>query len=286
MQKHRDNLIANGLKHFSVYSDSSLIFPGTTISGGISVTYFEKDYNGDILYDIINENNSRVYDINKKIFLNHFEEEIYLKLFTNIDVNQNMKKYVYGNIGVIGNCFGYDKQTQMKKLQSTPDGLQTPIKIYAGTQLGYQPKYCWQYIDRAELSKLQDKLLSSRKLMIGTAGRQMWANKSSEICGTPSIIDANAIADSSLFIFPAHDTDRELKLIKSLFMTKTARYAMTLTMKTLYVDGFENIPDYLELAKLLPEDQLFTDQWFYETFNFSQELINEIETRVSPKIEK
>jgi hypothetical protein len=57
-------------------------------------------------------------------------------------------------------------------------------------------------------------------------------------------------------------------------------------MNSLHVRGFENIPDYLELAKLLPEDELFTDKWFYKTFDFSKELIEDIETRVSPKVEK
>ena len=52
-------------------------------------------------------------------------------------------------------------------------------------------------------------------------------------------------------------------------MTKTARYLMCITQDSLHVRGFENIPDYIELAKLLPEDQLFTDEWFYKTFDFN-----------------
>ena len=44
--------------------------------------------------------------------------------------------------------------------------------------------------------------------------------------------------------------------------------------------------DYIELAKLLPKDELFTDEWFYKAFDFSEGLINEIETRVSENVEK
>ena len=62
--------------------------------------------------------------------------------------------------------------------------------------------------------------------------------------------------------------------------------SLGITQKTLLVRGFENIPDYLELAKLLPDNELFTDNWFYKTFDFSTKLINEIETHVSEKIEK
>jgi hypothetical protein len=69
-------------------------------------------------------------------------------------------------------------------------------------------------------------------------------------------------------------------------MTKTARFLMSLTGKGLCTMGFENIPDYVELAKLLPTDQLFTDDWFYKTFKFSQPLIDYIEAHVSEKIEK
>ena len=69
-------------------------------------------------------------------------------------------------------------------------------------------------------------------------------------------------------------------------MTKTARFLMCILQRERLCMGFECIPDYLELAKLLPENELFTDEWFYKTFDFSKELINEIETRVSPKVDK
>ena len=69
-------------------------------------------------------------------------------------------------------------------------------------------------------------------------------------------------------------------------MTKTARFLMCIKQRDRCCMGFECIPDYLELAKLLPEDKLFTDEWFYKTFDFSEGLINEIETRVSPKVDK
>lgn len=85
-------------------------------------------------------------------------------------------------------------------------------------------------------------------------------------------------------VFPENDTDRDLQLLQSLFITKTARYLMTITQKGIGVCGFENIPDYTELEKLLPADQLFTDQWFYNTFQFSENLIKEIESTISEMI--
>ena len=110
--------------------------------------------------------------------------------------------------------------------------------------------------------------------------------KGNIINNLPQICDRSVTGNAVFFVVPKTEIERELQLIKSLFMTKTARYLMCITQDSLHVRGFENIPDYLELAKLLPEDKLFTDDWFYKTFDFSEGLINEIETRVSPKVNK
>ena len=122
--------------------------------------------------------------------------------------------------------------------------------------------------------------------MITSHGHSCAAVKGNVFNNNPQICDKYSTAVDVLWFYPAHDTDRELELIKSLFMTKTARLLMCIKQRDRYCMGFECIPDYLELAKLLPEDELFTDEWFYKTFDFSECLINEIETRVSPKVDK
>lgn len=85
-------------------------------------------------------------------------------------------------------------------------------------------------------------------------------------------------------VIDVNGEERDLALIVSLFLTKTARYLMSITQKGLHVRGFENIPDYKELEKQFEDPlMLFHDQWFYDHFKFSKELIDEVETRVSDK---
>ena len=65
-------------------------------------------------------------------------------------------------------------------------------------------------------------------------------------------------------------------------MTKTARFLMSITQKDLYVRGFENIPDYTYFINSLKKG-LFTDEFFYKKFNFSKELIEYINSKISDK---
>ena len=69
---------------------------------------------------------------------------------------------------------------------------------------------------------------------------------------------------------------------------------MSLTQKDLCVRGFENIPDYTYFINDMKDPKynnkmfenklgLLTDEYFYKKFNFSQELIDYIESHISPK---
>jgi len=284
-QKRHDEIIHNGLKAFNYFPNSSDAFSGVSIDGGISITMFKKDYDGDINYYINGENKGKYIDENK-FFSNKFEEEAFNKMFKSI--KDTMLPYVKGNIGVLGSGeYGYNNFSHMQFLKETNVEMKESIQIYASMTTGKgTAKYDWYWIEKEDLTDIPDYLFKTRKVMLDKKGHSIAHGKGNVINNLPQICNKLTTGHRVLFVYPKNDTDRELQLIKSLFMTKTVRYLMCITQKSLYVRGFENIPDYIELAKLLPEDQLFTDAWFYKTFNFSKELINEIETRVSPKVDK
>lgn len=288
MVKYRDLMVENGLKFFRLYQDHNDIFPDVRrLEGGVSITLFEKDYVGKINYVLNNENDIHTYEYENVVTcIDDFENECYHKVFKNIDTNCNMLSRMLGS--ATAPVPGYDKFTMLPYVQDTPDNLKEPIQVYTNNQLKQATgKYIWGYIEKSKLQNYPDKLFSSRKILLGIWGEPKNPKGPSCIIGKgPWIVDKYMIGGMLQFVYPEHDNDRELQLIKSLFMTKTARYLMAIKMRGLRVIGFECIPDYLELAKLLPEDELFTDEWFYKTFDFSEGLINEIETRVSPKVDK
>lgn len=287
MVSNRDSMIKLGLAKFN-YFITKPVFNNVGIDGGITMTYFTDEPIDKIQYTV-DDNYSGIYDIYASVFISDiYEYEAYNKIWNKISNNNSIRGRVYGQIGSIGYGFGYVKSKHLEQLQKTTDKLKDPIKVWAnaGYGLGSSSRYMYQYIDRDKLDNIPSEVTESRKVMINSTGRPVsYGGCVNVIHNIPTIVDKNTIGENVLFIIPNNDTDRELNLVKSLFFTKTARFLLSITEKDHCVRGFENIPDYLELAKLLPEDQLFTDKWFYKTFNFSDSLINYIESHVSEKVE-
>ena len=119
--------------------------------------------------------------------------------------------------------------------------------------------------------------------MLDKKGHAITTGCANIINNVPQIVEREATASGDVFfVFPENDTPYELELVKSMFMTKTIRFLMSITQKDLYVRGFENIPDYVLFIPLL-QGTLFSDEWFYTMFDFSKDLIQHIETHISPK---
>ncbi len=292
MKKVRQRLIDIGLFNIDFYPTSEDVFTGVSIDGGISITLLKNNFNGQITYSINGEDKGN-YNIDDTIFISSLMEEAYNKVFANIA--DNMMTYIIGEPGKYGTGGGYNKTLLADKLVDTPDNLTNPIKIWASKGFGKgKSKFSWYYIEKDLLIDPPSIIFETKKVMLDSKGHAIAHGKGNIINNLPQICDANVTGSTVFFVLPNkitdrptdRQTDRQLLLLKSLFMTKTARYLISITQNSLHVRGFENIPDYKELAKLLPEDELFTDEWFYKTFDFSKELIEDIETRVSPKVEK
>ena len=289
MSKVRDSLIEHHLKKFRLFPDSNDLFPTLRgVDGGITMTFFDKSFDGDIKFSINNDKVEKSYNPSEKIFLNNFEEEAYIKIFDKVNSTKTMMDRILGSVGSLGSTeFGYDKPKHIDLIKQTSDGMKEPIKIWANTGFGKGCHYKWGYIEKSELGKYPDKLFSSRKVIISKVGGPITNQGPTPVFNNlPEIADKNSVAENCFLCYPKTDKDRDLLLIKSLFMTKTARFLMTITQKDIYVRGFENIPDYLELSKQLPKNELFTDEWFYTTFNFSDDLITHIETYIRQKVDK
>ena len=283
MQKTHDMLLSSGMVSFDLIPDSSDVFPNIRgVDGGLTITCFRHNYSGDIYYCIDGEFVG-LYDEKSKFFSNKYEREAYNKIFTVFPNCQTMQSRVLGSIGSLGSTeFGYEKNKHLPLLVSDKNKLNDPISVWAAIGYGKGTRYTWRFIEKDLLNHIPDKVLSSRKILVSKVGVAITNKKAVGINGIPQILDKNAIGENVFLIFPENDTDYELMLLKTLFMTKTARFLMSITQKDLYVRGFENIPDYMNFVSMLG-GKYFTDAFFYKTFHFSPELISYIESHVSEK---
>jgi type II restriction enzyme len=280
----RDKMINAGLKEFDYYPDASKLFPSVAIDGGVTITIFESNYKGEINYlkEGLPGGN---YNTEERFVSNEHESEI-LKIFSAMLNVKSMRERVVGNIGSLGGSeYGYNKSQHIDYLRDTDDDMHNPIKIWANSGSGKGSRFTWHYIDRNNIGNIPDLVISRRKVMIDKKGHAITHGPGNIMNNIPQIVDRNVIASGDvLFVLPECDEEYHLELIKSLFLTKTARFLMSITQKDLYVRGFDNIPDYTLFFESL-NGNLFSDNWFYQKFQFSNELINHINNFVSEKIE-
>lgn len=277
------NIILNsGLTGFKYYPNASDIFNGVSIDGGVTVTMFREGYSGDVKYSV-NGNDKGIFRDDEKFFSNEFEEEAYNKIFVTMNT-KDISHRILGNIGSLASSeFGYSKHTQIDKLTDDASTLSNPIAIWANSSYGKGTRFAWHYIDESELKNVPDGLLTHRKVMLDKKGHSIVHGKGNIFNNIPKIVKAKATASGDvLFVLPDNDTDYELQLIKSFFMTKTVRFLMSISQKDLYVRGFENVPDYVSFVQML-NGNLFTDKFFNDTFGLSSELISHIDRYVSDK---
>ncbi|MDD4156226.1 MAG: Eco57I restriction-modification methylase domain-containing protein [Candidatus Cloacimonetes bacterium] len=277
-----NNIMSSGLKHFDYYPNSLSFFEGVDIDGGITITFFEKNYEGDIFYSI-NGIEKGIFTQNERIFINEYEEEIYEKIIKKYNGETFMDRRIFGNIGSLGGSeFGYQKTTMIKLLKDSPQGLEDPIKIWANSGHGKGTRFSWHYIDNKHVTPPVE-IMKTRKVMIDKKGHAITKGRGNVINNKPQILDKKTIASGDvLFVIPEIDDSNHLKFIKNMFLSKTIRFLMTLTQKDLYVRGFENIPDYKWFMEIF-KDETLNDTNLYKKFNFSRELIEHIERSVSEK---
>ena len=284
MRTIHEQIFSSGLQCFEYYSDSRNQFPSIPpIDGGVSITCLRKEYKGPVTYSV-NGLDQGVYDDNGIFFSNEFESEAYKKTEAFREGGKNISDRILGNVGSLGGSeFGYHKHSMLNFVKDKTDGMSEPIKLWANTGFGKGTRFAWHYIDKCNLKKVPDILFETRKVMIDKKGHSLASGKGNIINNIPQIVEKNASASGDvLFVIPEQDNDYDLELIKSLFMTKTARFLMSIKQKDLYTRGFEIIPDYTSFVPML-SGEMFSDEFFYKTFDFSPELQAHIEACVSEK---
>lgn len=280
----QDMMVEKGLKSFSYLTTP--IFSDVAIGGNITITFFNFSKKSTNIKFNVDFSGEKDWSQNKKIFFNEYEEELYLSIQHLLE-SSTMENLIVGVPMSLGSDdFGYQKGTMIDLLKKSSEGMNEPIKIWANPNLGRGHRFEWLFIEKSALNESSDliKARLTRKIMIDKKGNpSSLAKKGNVFNNRAEIIARESIASGKFMLMPIKDTDRDLELISSLMETKTARALMSITQKDLYVRGLDNIPIYTELAKQLSEDELFTDKWFYDTFDFSKELIEYIEKSISPK---
>ena len=270
MSKVRDEIVNSGLKMFDYYPDATKLFQTVAIDGGVTITIFQKNYKGKIKYSIEGKPYG-YYEKNVRFLSNPFEEEI-LKCLSSLFIsNKTMQDRILGNIGSLGGSeYGYSKTEHIGKLHKSPEKLPKPIKIWANSSKGKGTRFSWYFIDESTLNNIPKNVIATRKVMIDKKGHSIAGKSGNIFNNNPLIVDKKVIASGDvLFVIPEHDTDYDLKLIKSLFMTKTVRFLMSITQKDLYVRGFDNIPDYTLFIQKLNGGGCFLISGFIKITNLA-----------------
>lgn len=285
MEAVRDELINEGLSRFDFYPNSSALFKNG-IDGGVAITCFHSDYEGDIEYSIAGLG-CQIYKPGSLFFSNPYEIEIYEKLSPEKLGTKSIEHRIMGNVGSLGGGeYGYKKGQHIGYLEDTPSDMENPVAIWANSGYGKGTRFAWHYIDKKNLDDIPDRVLQSRKLMLDKKGHAATAGRGNIFNNIPKIVDKDAIASGDVFfVFPENDDIGELENLRDFFMTKTVRYLMALIQKDLYVRGFSVVPDYTYFLPLL-NGQHFSDDWFYEKYGFSDGLIKDIESKISEKKDK
>ena len=285
MRKVRDKIIDNGLYYFNWYTNATEVFSSTSISGGVTVTCFRKGYKGDISYGV-NNIDSGIYNFSKTVLIDDYQREIFDKVWEQNDY-ENILSRVKGHIGTVNSWdefTSYDKYRDYEMLKESPEGMTDPIKFWGTKDFGNggDVRYKWFWIDRSLLTVKDASIFEKRKIMFRKTGQNPDENSpifSSEI----QIVDAEASCTGNIFVMAENDIDYELELLKTYFETKTVRFLLKIGMGgDRYIRGFENVPDYTYFIEEL-NGELFTDEFFYNKFNFSEELINHIEKVIKAK---
>ena len=284
MKAIHEQILSSGLQCFEYYSDSRNQFPNIPpIDGGVSITCLKSTYTGAVRYSV-NGLDQGDFDDEGIFFSNEFESEAYKKTERLRRNANNIAKRILGNVGSIGGSeFGYHKHSMLDLVKDTTDGMEEPIKLWANTGFGKGTRFAWHYIDKQNLKKVPEVLFETRKVMIDKKGHSLASGKGNIINNIPQIVEQNVTASGDvLFVIPEHDTDYDLELLRTLFMTKTARFLMSIKQKDLYARGFELIPDYTAFIPMLNGD-VFSDEFFYRTLGFTPELQAHIDACVSEK---
>ena len=137
----------------------------------------------------------------------------------------------------------------------------------------------WFYIEKSNLNEYPEDIINSRKLGIKKIGNQ--EHETQNIYSYIKKFEPNTTAGGMFFVTPEEDNDYHLDLLESYFGTKTVRFLMYITKGfDVCVRGFENVPDYTYFIDEL-NGELFTDEFLYKKFGFSEELIEHIENLIS-----
>ena len=279
-----DNITNLGLYYFEYFTRSEKVFPATNIAGGVTITCFRKDYKGKINF----EQNGIVREYNKGmvIFENNFEEDCYNKFWNNGYKNSIDGRVKGHRSGMLAPEFGFVKTEHAKFLSKDYSNMREPIKVWASPDFGKGCKNEWWYIEKDKLNEIPEEVISSGKVIMP----KVWDNPKNKkaVCviklsKTFVCTEKNTITSNGFAILPEEDNEYHLNLIKSYFETKTIRFLMYITAKlSQFTCGFENVPDYTYFIEEL-NGELFTDEFFYNKFNFSEELINHIEKVIKAK---
>lgn len=277
-----DNMIEDKrLKIIHDFLDSSQIFPGVEIKGGVNYFLWDRDYNGKCHYYLHNGNDDIVEP--HIDYLNSMNTGIVIRDVKALDIIHKVIDVEGEYISEESKNFTFivspkDFFTNKQNLTSSWKGYSIDktdcknIKYYLNKNI-HRVDYAWISIDDVPKNH---KSIACNKVYIPAAGG---TGNDSQVLGYPFLGDTNSCCSQTYLVigYNSNYSENECENIISYIKTKFFRYLVSIKKKT--QNGPRGVYQFVPLQDF---SKPWTDAELYAKYNLTQEEIDFIESMIKP----
>lgn len=277
-----DTMLENKkIKEVHDYEDSSFVFPGVEIKGGVNYFLWERDFEGKCNYNYYTKDNNHHYRVG---YLDKHNTKIVIrdpKAYGIIDKIYNIEKDYYNNLNfsalVSPKDFFTDKTTLTSSWKGYKEKRKDPhnIKYYLNKNI-HKREYGW--ISKNQIAKNHESI-GLNKVYIPAAGG---TGSDSQVLGVPFLGESNSVC-SQTYLSIGYDPSNhkfsrlECENIITYIKTRFFRYLVSIKKKT--QNGPRGVYQFVPIQDFTKS---WTDEELYKKYNLNQEEIDFIESMIKP----
>lgn len=266
-------LSSNFIKEIHDFPDSSDIFPGVVVKGGVNYFLIDKDYEGDpTIYNYVDGNmvsstKRPLLEYNTDIFIRDNRKlEILRKVFSKSEC-------FFWDIVSANDPFGFDKRQKNSLKRVKP---KYKLKPFTGSIKFYYKD--WKknglgYVDEKQVGK-GFEFIDSYKILIPKA----WGDgKENGSTLKPLLIEPGSCCTETYLMIGPFEDERTMLNVESYIRTKFFHF-----MVYIVKDTQNTMRKCYQFVPMQDFSKSWTDEELYEKYNLTQEEIDFIESMIRP----